>query len=46
MQTSLRHMDSRLSLLWQGSLSLRSEQCGDYSFEQPKTALREGTAYA
>lgn len=43
MQHSLRHTDSRLSQSWLGMLSVRPELCGDYSFEQPKTAPCGGT---
>lgn len=42
MQHSQRHFELRLSQSWLGMQSVRPELC-DYSFEQPKTALCEGT---
>jgi len=39
MNHSLRQLGMQLCLEWHSMLSVRPELCGDYSFEQPKTAL-------
>lgn len=39
MNHSLRQLGMQLGLEWHSMLSVRPELCGDYSFEQPKTAL-------